>query len=86
VSSHERACLGRDINEPRVWDFDDDMTRREPVIDPNYNPPRIVRHVGYRRCMCCSRPFFSSDVAKIRLCSPCKAPAQMFVPPKKEAL
>jgi hypothetical protein len=51
--------------EPERWDFDG-CVRREPVMDADY-PPRVVRKVGWQRCMKCRRPFFSEDV--LRLCS-----------------
>jgi hypothetical protein len=41
---------------------------REPVLDHDYHPPRLVRHVGWRRCIRCREPFFSEDVVRLRLC------------------
>lgn len=32
------------------------------------NPPRVVRRVGWQRCMKCSKPFWSGDVVRLRLC------------------
>ncbi len=61
---------GRDIVEPVYWPQRDD--RREPVLDPNYDPPRVIRYVGWRPCTCCGHKFFSRDVAGVRLCGPCK--------------
>lgn len=61
---------GRDIVEPVYWPQRDD--RREPVLDPNYDPPCVIRYVGWRPCSCCGKKFFSRDVAGIRLCGPCK--------------
>ncbi len=58
--------FGRDLVEPRRWPMDDG-TRREPVTDPNFEPPRIVRQVGWRPCMCCGRLFWSEDVKRQRL-------------------
>jgi hypothetical protein len=42
--------------------------RREPVLDHDYHPPRLVRCVGWRRCMRCSEPFWSEDVVRLCLC------------------
>lgn len=33
--------------------------------------PRLVRRVGYLRCMRCQRPTFSEDVVGIRICFKC---------------
>lgn len=66
------SVFGRDIEEPEKWKFDGDLERREPVLDHNHRPPRIVRRVGYRLCMRCHRPYWSEDVVKIRRCEPCK--------------
>lgn len=63
-------CLGLDIVEPDQWDPADD--RRVPVLDRNYDPPRVVRYVGWRPCIRCGRKFFSRDVAGVRMCLPCK--------------
>lgn len=54
--------------EPQRWDYDG-CKRREPVLDADVRPPRVVRKVGWQRCMKCSRPFFSEDVVRLRLCS-----------------
>lgn len=56
---------GIDIVEPRAWPFDWGA-RREAVRDPNWND-RIIRRVGWTRCMRCGTWFFSPDVAKVRL-------------------
>lgn len=53
--------------EPARWDYDG-CVRREPVMDADY-PYRVVRKVGWQRCMKCRRPFFSEDVLRLRLCS-----------------
>ena len=37
---------GRDIIEPAQWPQRND--KREPVLDPNTDPPRVVRYVGWR--------------------------------------
>ena len=52
---------------PKRWEFDG-CVRREPVLDADANPPRVVRKVGWQRCMKCRRPFFSEDVLRLRLC------------------
>lgn len=54
--------------EPKRWDYDG-CVRREPVLDADASPPRVVRKVGWQRCMKCRRPFFSEDVLRLRLCS-----------------
>ncbi len=57
---------GLDIVEPPRWPRDGGV-RREPVYDRNFDPPRLVRHVGWRRCMACGCQFFSEDVQRQRL-------------------
>lgn len=57
--------------EPKRWDFDGCL-RREPVLDADSRPPRVVRKVGWHRCMKCRRPFFSEDVLRLRMCEPCR--------------
>ena len=61
------------FREPREWKFDG-CKRREPVLDLDHNPPRVVRMVGWRVCMRCSTPFWSDDVVRVRMCGECKAP------------
>lgn len=63
--SGQAAAIG--IIEPDPWPFDG-CVRREPVLDED-NPPRVVRKVGWHRCLKCRRPFFSEDVVRLRLCS-----------------
>lgn len=53
--------------EPARWDYDG-CKRREPVKDADY-PYRVVRKIGWQRCLKCRRPFFSEDVLRLRLCS-----------------
>ena len=55
---------GRDIIEPAQWHQHDD--RRVPVLDPNTDPPRVVRYVGWRPCLLCGYKSFSSKDASIR--------------------
>ena len=54
--------------EPQPWPFDG-CVRREPVLDADHNPPRVVRRVGWHRCLRCREPFWSEDVARLRLCT-----------------
>ena len=61
----QAAAIG--IIEPDPWDYDGGK-RREPVIDEDAKPPRVVRKVGWRHCLKCRRPFFSEDVVRLRLC------------------
>lgn len=70
--------FGKDIEEPTMWE-NDGGARREPVIDHNFSPPRVVRRVGWRACMCCRDSFFSPDVARVRICEPCKDKTKGFV-------
>ena len=52
---------------PKRWDYDG-CVRREAVLDADATPPRVVRKIGWQRCMKCRRPFFSEDVLRLRLC------------------
>jgi len=61
----QAAAIG--IIEPDAWPFDG-CVRREPVLDEDI-PGRVVRRVGWHRCLKCRRPFFSEDVLRLRLCS-----------------
>ena len=61
----QAAAIG--IIEPDAWPFDG-CVRREPVTDEDH-PGRVVRKVGWHRCLKCRRPFFSEDVLRLRLCS-----------------
>jgi hypothetical protein len=64
---------GQGFSEPAQWGFDH-CKRREPVLDYDHNPPRVVRFVGWRICMKCSKPFFSDDIIALRMCAGCKTP------------
>ncbi len=64
--------IGREIAEPAPWPFDGDLARRANVMDPNFDPPRLVRRVGWIRCLRCADPHFSPDVAGVRICLNCK--------------
>jgi hypothetical protein len=61
-----------ELIEPKPWRYVEGENRRERVLDPAYSPPRVVRHVGWRKCLACAERFWSFDVVKIRLCEPCK--------------
>jgi hypothetical protein len=58
--------------EPLPWP-DDGGRRRETVLDVDHNPPRVVRVVGWQRCIKCSRRFFSDDVRAVRMCKDCSS-------------
>lgn len=59
------------FQEPEQWPWDG-CQRREPVLDHDFRPPRVVRVVGWHLCLRCGAPFFSSDVKGIRMCPSCK--------------
>ncbi len=54
---------------PVQWSInsDPDLTQRAAVLDRE-NRNRVVRYVGYRRCLICKRPFWSEDVRGHRIC------------------
>lgn len=56
---------------PEAWAWDGGR-RREAVMDHDFHPPLEVRKVGWNRCMCCAKPFWSEDVTAVRLCHGCK--------------
>ncbi len=56
---------------PDPWP-NDGGKRREAVLDCDHMPPRVVRHVGWRPCMCCRKQFWSEDTARVRLCDYCR--------------
>jgi hypothetical protein len=60
--------MSKGFSEPQPWEFDG-CARREPVLDHDHHPPRVVRRVGWQRCMRCREPFWSEDVVRLRLCS-----------------
>ena len=57
--------------EPVPWEWDGGK-RREPVLDLDRNPPLPIRHVGWRCCMRCAKPFWSEDTMRLRMCDRCK--------------
>ena len=65
---------GLGFAEPDAWPYDD-CKRREPVLDMDSHPPRVVRSVGWRCCMKCETPYFSADVTRLRLCDRCRGQA-----------
>ncbi len=67
----KRTRFDTGFAEPEPWGFDG-CRRREAVLDHDHNPPRVVRSVGWRRCMCCTRAFWSQDVIALRICDRCK--------------
>ena len=60
------------FTEPTPWAWDGGVRRGE-VLDHDSKPPRVVRLVGWRVCMKCSKPFWSGDVRRLRLCNGCKS-------------
>ena len=71
TDSRTTAQHSTGFSEPQPWAWDGGM-RREPVLDMDRNPPRVVRQVGWRCCMRCQRPFWSEDVVRLRICDRCK--------------
>src|SRR5690606_761464 len=64
-------CEGaKPLVEPTRWALDGGL-RRANVIDPNVRAPRVVRTVGWSRCMCCGRFHLSDDGCRARLCLIC---------------
>ncbi|MDV6873280.1 hypothetical protein FA568_00590 [Pseudomonas aeruginosa] len=66
----EDRRIAKAFIEPERWP-NDGGARRAPVMDPNFDPPKVVRQVGWVKCMCCSRFHFSDDVTRARLCTRC---------------
>jgi len=54
--------------EPEPWPYDGGKRRESVLVDLEYFPPRVVRKVGWRNCMCCGKPFWSEDTTRLRLC------------------
>ncbi|WP_256663143.1 hypothetical protein [Stutzerimonas degradans] len=70
VKSFEERQIAKPLIEPAPWPFDGGVQRGQ-VLDPNFDPPRVIRKIGWLRCMACRRYHFSQDVARVRICSPC---------------
>ncbi|MEW6692629.1 MAG: hypothetical protein AB1340_07330 [Pseudomonadota bacterium] len=70
VRTPEDCEVAKAIIEPTPWLLDGGA-RRANVLDPNFDPPRVIRRVGWVRCMRCQRFHFSGDVVAVRLCSVC---------------
>ena len=60
---------GRDIIEPAQWPQRND--KRVPVLDMNFDPPRVDCDVGGLPCPCCGKKFFSRAAAGVRMRLPC---------------
>ena len=70
VHDPENCLLAKALIEPTPWPLDGGA-RRANVLDPNFDPPRVIRRVGWVKCMRCQRFHFSGDVVAVRLCSVC---------------
>lgn len=70
--ARDRTDIGIDIVEPEWFPLESEP-KRVAVLDHNFNPPRVVRYVGWRRCMSCRSQFLSPDVVRIRMCEMCKS-------------
>ena len=66
----EDRRIARALVEPARWPCDGG-TRRAEVLDLNEGPPKVVRRIGWLRCMCCARFTFSDDVVRVRMCEEC---------------
>ncbi len=60
-------CVIYGFVRPEPWPYNGGV-RREPVLDTDDIPARVVRKVGWRRCIECGEPFCSDDVGRLRLC------------------
>lgn len=67
LGTANRPTSGDGFARPARWAFDGGK-RREPVYDLDCQPPRVVRKVGWHRCLKCGSPFWSKDVMRLRLC------------------
>jgi hypothetical protein len=70
VHDPDDCLVAKAIIEPAYWAFDSGA-RRANVLDPNFDPPRVIRRVGWVKCMRCQRFHFSGNVVSVRLCSLC---------------
>lgn len=60
----------KDPITPRQWKFDGGRARK-PILDPNVDPPKVIGHVGWVKCLKCWSWCFSGDVARQRRCYEC---------------
>ncbi|WP_338445712.1 hypothetical protein V5F89_11130 [Pelagerythrobacter marensis] len=68
---------------PEPW-ANDGGKRREPVLDADHTPPRVVRHVGWQHCITCRKPFWSNDVIALRRCPSCKGVKNEYAKPLRK--
>ncbi len=73
----ERAHVGEGFVEPERWAYDGGI-RRGFVIDMDFNPPRVIRKIGWQHCLKCRKPCFSEDVVRLRLCDLCREDEDRF--------
>jgi hypothetical protein len=62
--------------DPEAWP-DDGGVKRVPIYNHHYNPPILIRKVGWVNCLgrfSVSAPhrILSPDVTKVRMCDRCK--------------
>lgn len=71
MSAQSRELIGKDLREPERGRWPDNG-RVEVVTDPNWRMPdgsfRIVRRVGWRRCLVTGHRFFSEEISRQRIC------------------
>ena len=70
IKTFEELQIAKPLIEPRRW-ANDEGKRHAPVLDPNFNPPKVIRHMGWKRCMSCWRFHFSEDIVRVRICTEC---------------
>lgn len=80
----ERGIARPILNELAHWGFDGDLGRRADVVDQDDG--RVIRRVGWIRCLRCSRPHWSDDVVAIRLCWCCGGLGSDPVGPKLDSI
>ncbi len=68
--SKDRSGIAAEIREPASWKFDGDLTKRVAVIDPMDG--RVVRKVGYLRCLPCGKVMFSRCTRGHRIFDACR--------------
>ncbi len=58
--------------DPPAWP-DDCGAKRIPIFDHNFQPPRLVRVVGWVNCLSHRKHrWLSPDVRRVRTCDDCK--------------